>query len=85
VDFENVNLIKKNAVTGLLRKRAKKYDCKGIIYLLTYYFLAESEEDGETNKDTTNHPIKTKKRVQKSSFASAFQSIMNKNLDTKEA
>ena len=26
VDFENINLIKKKAVRGLLRKRAKKYD-----------------------------------------------------------
>lgn len=25
-DFENVNAIKKNAVRGLLRKRAKKYE-----------------------------------------------------------
>lgn len=26
VDFENINLIKKKSVTGLLRKRAKKYE-----------------------------------------------------------
>ena len=26
VDFENINQIKKNAVRGLLKKRAKKYE-----------------------------------------------------------
>ena len=56
--------------------------------IFTYHvlkFVAESSGDDETNKDTTNHPVKIKKRVQKDSFANAFQSIMNKNLDTKES
>ena len=28
VDFMNVNILKKKSVRGLLKKRAKKYDCK---------------------------------------------------------
>lgn len=31
VDFENVNQIKKKAVRGLLKKRAKRYECKYIV------------------------------------------------------
>lgn len=27
VEFLNINMLKKNSVRGLLRKRAKKYDC----------------------------------------------------------
>lgn len=29
VEFLNINMLKKNSVRGLLRKRAKKYECKG--------------------------------------------------------
>lgn len=28
VDFLNVNILKKNSVRGLLRKRAKQYECR---------------------------------------------------------
>lgn len=28
VEFLNINMLKKNSVRGLLKKRAKKYDCK---------------------------------------------------------
>jgi hypothetical protein len=34
-DFENVNMIKKNSVRGLFRKRAKKYECT----LINDYFI----------------------------------------------
>jgi hypothetical protein len=37
VDFMNVNILKKKSVRGLLKKRAKKYDCK--INTQHYLFL----------------------------------------------
>jgi hypothetical protein len=64
VEFEDVNKIKKNAVRGLLKKRARRY---------------ESESDGSEDSDGMPS-FKRKKVVQKSSLADAFKSIMNKKL-----
>ncbi len=64
VNFENVNLIKKKAVRGLLRKRAKQYDS------------ASDSEDSDI--DTSQAHVK--KKVQKSSMADAFRSIMSKKI-----
>ena len=47
VNFENVNLIKKKAVRGLLRKRAKQYD---------------SASDSE-DSDVDTSQVHTKKKV----------------------
>ncbi len=38
-DFENVNMIKKNSVRGLFRKRAKKYECINILLIIYYHYL----------------------------------------------
>ena len=65
VNFENVNLIKKKSVRGLLRKRAKQYDS------------ASDSEDSDVDPAQTH----TKKKVQKSSMADAFRSIMNKKIN----
>ena len=64
VNFENVNLIKKKAVRGLLRKRAKQYD---------------SASDSE-DSDVDTSQVHIKKKVQKSSMADAFRSIMSKKI-----
>jgi len=64
VEFEDVNQIKKNAVRGLLKKRARRYD---------------SESDGSEDSDGMPS-YKRKKVVQKNSLADAFKSIMNKKL-----
>ena len=37
VDFMNVNILKKKSVRGLLKKRAKKYDCKINILMCVFY------------------------------------------------
>ncbi len=63
VEFENTNTIKKKAVRGLLRKRAKKYTEKPD---------SESEEESKS--------IKKKKTQLKSSFATAFKSVMGKQI-----
>ena len=65
VDFENINLIKKNAVTGLLRKRAKKY---------------ESESDSETDQEALGAGAKRSKKVVRKTMASAFKAIMSKKI-----
>lgn len=66
VDFENINMIKKNAVRGLLRKRAKQYE-------------SQSEDSADSDGEP-KAPVHTKKKVQKSSMAAAFTSIMNKKI-----
>lgn len=66
VNFENVNLIKKKAVRGLLRKRAKQY---------------ESASDSYDDSDSNTNKVANKKKVQKSSMADAFRSIMNKKIN----
>ena len=65
VEFESVAAIKKKTVTGKLRKRAKRYD---------------SQSDSEHSDDQGKGPQKRKK-VQMSSMADAFKSIMAKKID----
>ena len=64
-DFENVNVIKKKSVRGLLRKRAKKY---------------ESESDS-SDPDDDGLAGKRRQKVVRKSMASAFNMIMSKKID----
>eukprot|EP00347_Sterkiella_histriomuscorum_P018550 403345084 len=65
VEFEDFNKLKKKNVRGLLRKRAKRY---------------ESDNTGSSDDDEVRIP-KNKKTVVKSSFVSAFNSIINKKIE----
>ena len=66
-------MIKKKSVRGLLRKRAKQYES-----------ASESDSSQEEGKDrlSASH---LKKKVQKSTMAAAFSSIMNKKLQSEDA
>lgn len=78
VEYANFNLLKKKSIRGLLRKRAKKYECK---YYWIYILGIADESEGS---DTENPAQKrVKKQVLKTSFAQAFQSILNKHVEPK--
>ncbi len=51
VEFSNFNMLKKKHVRGLLRKRAKKYDCK--VFTCTKSDIAdeENEEAGDSDNE----------------------------------
>ena len=70
MEFESINAIKKKSVTGKLRKRAKRYDSQS----------DSADSDGGTRQ---RGPEKRKK-VQMSSMADAFKSIMSKKIDEGE-
>ena len=92
VDFMNVNILKKNSVRGLLRKRAKKYDCKWTM-ISCYFFHIADEEDDDQGADSDNErmprqpkfyngrPVYQSGGVLKNSFAHAFTSILNNKID----
>ena len=65
-------MIKKKSVRGLLRKRAKQYESAS---------ESDSQEEGK-DRFSASH---LKKKVQKSTMAAAFSSIMNKKLQSEDA
>jgi hypothetical protein len=72
VEFLNINMLKKKTVRGLLRKRAKQYD-------------SDEGDDRSLDSDNPDLPLdkkgNPKKTMLKNSFASAFQTILNKKID----
>ena len=70
VDFEDFNQIKKKAVRGLLRKRAKKY-------------TEDQQSSAEDSEPDTKK--RQKKKVQKDSMSAAFAQIMNKHIQSDDS
>ena len=66
VNFIDTENFKKKNVRGLLRKRAKKYDSD------------EEKEAIESDDDPTHIKKVSKKKVQKSTFEKAFESVITK-------
>ncbi len=71
-EFENVNQIKKKAVRGLLRKRAKKYDSESDV--------DSDPSDGEQGGFRGGARAKRGNKGVRKTMASAFKSIMAKKL-----
>jgi hypothetical protein len=71
VDFMDINLLKKNSVRGLLRKRAKKYEEDGDD-------LHEEASSYGGSSSYKRHGGSS--GVLKNSFAAAFQSILSKQV-----
>ena len=66
VNFIDTENFKKKNVRGLLKKRAKKYD-------------SDEEKDAVSSDDDPRHIKKVaKKKVQKSTFEKAFESVIDK-------
>lgn len=70
-DFENVNAIKKKAVRGLLRKRAKKYDSES---------SSEGRDSDPEEAANTALAAKRNQKVVKKTMLSAFKTIMAKKI-----
>lgn len=91
----NINILKKNSVRGLLRKRAKKYDCKyyhlSIVVKHLLYIADDEEEEHGADSDNermprqpkffNGRPVYQSGGVLKNSFANAFTSILNRKID----
>ena len=73
VDFENINVIKKKSVRGLLRKRAKKYESE-----------SDASSDPENKGETGGVGDKRKQKVVRKTMASAFKLIMRKTIPNDE-